>query len=191
MPTAGGLERKKKAKMRNAEISEKFPSLHGYNSGDLEELKFLVYDEMQFHPREELEARIKECKNEIKIVRGIRDPQARQAHLKVAEELLAAYKRARRGNPPPSGRTVWKGTRAEAAREIRKRVEKRKHRFWKDLRWASNAFCATHDFPGDPGMTGDSLYVALKDTRTKRKRTTKPGNERLVEYSYDPGPMGR
>jgi len=71
-----------------------------------------------------------------------------------------------------NGRTVWKGTRAEAACEIRKKLDKRTHRFSKDLRWASNAFYATHDFPGDPGMTEESLYLALKETRAKRKSTT-------------------
>src|ERR1039457_1887024 len=62
-----------------------------------------------------------------------------------------------------SGRTVWKETRAEAACEIRKSVDKRQHRYSNDLRWASNAFYATHDFPGDPGMTEETLYVALKE----------------------------
>lgn len=87
-----------------------------------------------------------------------------------------------------SGRTVWKGTRAEAAREIRKSVDKRQHRFSKDLRWASNAFYATHDFPGDPGMTEESLYAALKETRAKRKSTTNRGANGLPSKATIPVP---
>jgi hypothetical protein len=181
MLSTGDREHGKKAKKRNAAISEKVPTSPRCDSGDLEEVKVLVYDEREFHSRKELEAKINECKRELKTVAEIRDPGARRVHLKDTKELLAAYQRVRKGNPPASGRTVWKGTEAEAASEIRKGVEKRKHRFRKDLQWASNAFYATHDFPGDPGMTEESLYIALKETRPKRKPTTKPADETTLK----------